>query len=1069
MVTSDFRINTRRNVAIGLLFSAVAMLALLFLGSGKAYAQTSTGGTGSASGGSAGTGTGNATATGNTSSASPTTVSGIGGTITIADQQSTVRNKGTATAISGGNTTVGNGSKNLAVNGQNQPGGSGVNTNQGTATNNSSGTSSTTTGNATATGNASSTSINQNINANATGSLGGILIVTQDARVDNVGRATAISGDNRGVGNNSRNFANNGQDLGRRPGAINQNAAAVNNSSGGNSLIDTGDSTATGNSASTSVSQVVNGSVGGSLGGIAVVDSNATVNNRGVALARSGGNVGIGNNSRNLAVNSQRLGARGPPSIHPNNAPVTNQSDGAASVITGNSTATGNSSSTNITQSVNVTMAGGGFVLSDQRAKITNRGTASAISGDNRVIGNGSRNLALNCQLINADSCFGGRARPTGGGALRAGQRNIVANFGAATNLSNGAAAVDTGNSTAAGNSSNDTVVQTTTANLGGMGFVIATPVAVVINSGNARAVSGGNVATGNGSRNLAFNCQVISSAPCVSRRGRGAAARGRAATSVPANFGQAINASKGSASIVTGNSTAYGNKSATTIAQGVNSTIGSSIGGAAAGFDPVVFSPRAAVINRGTGFAGSGGNAALGNGSRNFAFNCQELFSAPCVARRGRGGRGPGAFATNVTSNFGQATNTSNGSARVITGDSEASGSESSTTIAQALNSNVNGFGFILFDPIAVVRNRGVARAVSGGNLAIGNGSANLAFNCQIISSGPCVLSGRRAGAGAAGRPANRVINANFGAATNNSNGDALIDTGSSHAVGNTAISSISQTINANLTGFGGLVFFEPTASLVNRGIANAISGNNLATGNASRNLGVNCQLIGANFCTTGSRGTARINNLSSNNGQASNNSNGSATIITGCSCAVGNRTATAIKQGGTVNLGTFGSLFFNPNARLINTGDATATSGGNVTTGNDSANLALNRQRLGRRGALAFNNGTADNSSTGSATTETGDATAIGNMAATAICQGINGPLDCPVPPLPPLPDCFNKKEVPMAPHAPGKPGAPVTPTTPGEALPRTGAPLNVLALLGLTLIALGALLRKKGQVTA
>jgi len=1059
MVTSDFRMNSRRNVAYGLLLAAVAMMALLFLNSGKAYAASSTSGsTGSGSTGSAGTGTGDATATGNSSSASPTTVQGTGGTITIAEQSGTVKNKGTATAISGDNTTVGNGSKNLAVNGQNSPGGSGVNTNQGSATNNSSGSSSTTTGNATATGNASSTSLNQNVNANATGSLGGILIVTQDANIDNVGRATAISGNNTGIGNNSRNAAVNGQDLGRRPGAINNNSAAVNNWSGGNSLIDTGDSTATGNSASTSVSQIVNGSVGGSLGGIAVVDSNATVNNRGIATARSGGNVGIGNNSANLAVNGQRLGARGPPSIRTNNAPVSNSSDGSANVITGNSTATGNSSSTNITQQVNVTMAGSGFVISNQRANISNVGRAAAISGDNRVAGNNSRNLAVNCQLINADSCFGGRARPTSGGAGSPGKLNVVANFGAATNNSGGWAGVDTGNSTASGNTTNDTVVQTTTANFGGSGFVLATPVAVVVNRGDARAVSGGNTATGNASRNLPVNCQVISSAPCFGV-GRGANAGGggrRAArTSVPANFGQAINTSNGSASITTGNSTASGNKSATTVAQGVSSNIGGS------GF--VIFDPRAGVINRGTGFAGSGGNAAIGNGSRNLTVNCQELFTAPCFGS-GRGGRSPSARSTNVLSNFGEATNTSNGSAKIVTGDSTASGSESSTTIAQALNSSIGGSGFVIYDPIAIVRNRGVARAVSGGNLAIGNGSGNLAFNCQVISSGPCVLQAR--GVGRAGRPGsqgNRVINANFGAATNNSNGDASIVTGSTHATGNTATTSVSQTLNLGINGMGGLAFFDPTATVTNRGIADAISGNNLATGNASRNLGVNCQLIGTNFCTIGSRGSASIsNNLSTNNGQASNNSYGSASIKTGCSCAVGNRSATAIKQGGTVNLGQFGSLFFDPNARLINTGDATATSGGNVTTGNDSANLALNRQRLGRRGGIAFNNGTADNTSGGSATTETGNATAIGNMAATAICQGINGPLDCPVPPLPPLPDCFNKE-------APGKPGKPAAPVTPGNALPRTGAPLNVLALLGLTLIALGALLRKKGQVTA
>jgi LPXTG-motif cell wall-anchored protein len=1067
MVTSTYRNTARTNVAYGLLFSAVAMLALLFLGSGNAYAQSS-GNTGSSSGGTAGTGTGDATATGNSSATAPTTVSGTGGTITIVEQQGTVRNRGSATAVSGENTTIGNNSRNLAVNGQDQPGGGGLNSNSGTATNNSTGSSSTVTGNATATGNASSTSLNQNINANATGTLGGILIVTQDATIDNVGRANAVSGGNLGIGNNSRNLAVNGQDLGRRPGTINNNAAAVTNSSGGNSLIDTGDSTATGNSATNSVSQVVNGSVGGSLGGIAVVDSNATVNNRGIATARSGGNVGIGNNSANLTVNSQRLGARGPPSIRTNDAPVTNLSDGNAAVITGNSTATGNSSSTNITQAVNITMAGGGFVISNQRAVINNVGRAAAISGDNRATGNASRNLAVNCQLINADVCFGRRGRPTGGAAGRRGNLNVVANFGNALNNSNGAAGINTGDSTASGNTSNDTVVQTTTANFGGTGFVIAEPVAVVLNRGDARAVSGGNVATGNNSRNLTVNCQIISSAPCVGR-GRAAGATGgrrSARTTVPANFGQAINKSNGSASIVTGNSTAYGNKSATTIAQGVSSNIGGAIGGAAAN-DPILFSPRASVINRGTGFAGSGGNSAIGNNSRNLAFNCQVLWSAPCVSARRRGnvgGRGPSGLTTNVTSNFGSALNNSNGSADIITGNSWASGSESSTTVAQALNSTVNGSGFIVFDPVAVVRNRGVGRAVSGGNLAIGNGSANLAFNCQIISSGPCVLRVGRGRAGANGRRGLRVINANFGEAVNTSNGTASIDTGSSHALGNTATTSISQTLNASIPGFG-FIFFEPTATLVNRGIGTAISGNNLATGNASRNLAVNCQLIGQNFCTIGSRGAGRINTLSTNNGTATNNSTGSASIITGCSCAVGNRTATAIRQGGNVDLGQFGTLFFDPDATLINTGDATATSGGNVTTGNDSANLALNRQRLGRRGGFAFNAGTANNTSGGDAYTETGDATAIGNMAATAICQGINGPLDCPVPPLPPLPDCFDKehKDKPQAPGQPGVPGVP------GEALPRTGAPLNVLAIAGVMLIALGALLRKKGQVTA
>ena len=678
-------------------------------------------------------------------------------------------------------------------------------------------------------------------------------------------------------------------------------------------------------------------------------------------------------------------------------------------------------------------------------------GNAAAISGNNNAIGNNSRNLAVNCQLINADSCFGGRARATGGAANNGGL-NVVANFGAATNWSDGAAGIDTGNSSASGNTSNDSVSQTTNASFGGSGFVIATPVANVTNRGDARAVSGSNTARGNASANLPVNCQVISSGPCFGR-GRGAnSGGGNSRIAVPANFGQATNTSNGSASIVTGDSSAYGNKSSSAVSQGVWSNIGGS------GF--VIFEPTANIVNRGIGFAGSGGNAAIGNASKNLTINCQELFTAPCFGR-GRGARAAGARGINVASNFGSATNNSNGAARIVTGDSFASGSESTNSIAQHLASDIAGSGFVIYDPAAAAINRGNARAVSGSNLAVGNGSANLALNCQVNSSGPCFLQGRRGGAGTGGGQGNRVVNANFGEAVNNSNGDASIDTGSSGATGNTSTTSVAQTLDLGINGFGGMVFFDPTALVVNRGVAAAVSGNNLATGNNSANAALNCQLISASGCTIGRAGRARINGIATNDGRAVNNSWGSASIKTGCSCALGNRTATAIKQGGSVDLGQFGSLFFDPVARLINTGDATATSGGNITTGNDSANLALNRQRFGRRGGLAFNNAVTSNSSNGTATTETGDATAIGNMSATAICQGINGPLDCPVPPLPPLPDCFNKEAKPGMPEA--------NPTTPGKELARTGVSVMFQVFLGLMLIAAGLFLRKKGQVTA
>lgn len=123
-----------------------------------------------------------------------------------------------------------------------------------------------------------------------------------------------------------------------------------------------------------------------------------------------------------------------------NNAEVSNDSDGTASIETGDAIATGNDSVTDIDQS-----AQGGDA--DQSARVRNSGDAVANTGDNVAVGNESTNVASNEQVASSRT----RTRGADGTA---------SNDATTSNSSDGSAEVVTGDADALGNFSDTTVNQ---------------------------------------------------------------------------------------------------------------------------------------------------------------------------------------------------------------------------------------------------------------------------------------------------------------------------------------------------------------------------------------------------------------------------------------------------------------------------------------------------------------------------------------------------------------------------------------------------------------------------------
>jgi hypothetical protein len=336
-------------------------------------------------------------------------------------QDSDVTNAGIGVANSGGNVAVGNASQNAAATGQVATGG--LASNVASTSNESNGTANVETGNATAAGNSSKTAVDQKA---ATDDGAGLDVIVQDDDVTNAGIGVANTGGNVAVGNASQNGAVTGQ---LAVGFLASNIADTSNSSDGTAEIKTGDASAVGNHSNTKVKQ---DAATGDGPGLDLIVQSSDVDNLGIGLANSGGNIGIGNTSQNSAATLQ--GAFG--FLASNLASTKNSSNGSTSIQTGNASAAGNVSDTDIEQAAH---PGGGPNVVWQPVTVTNAGIGLANSGSNVGVGNASVNGAVVVQIS-----FG----------------VLASNVSDVDNWSDGFVAEITGDASAVGNQSSTAVKQ---------------------------------------------------------------------------------------------------------------------------------------------------------------------------------------------------------------------------------------------------------------------------------------------------------------------------------------------------------------------------------------------------------------------------------------------------------------------------------------------------------------------------------------------------------------------------------------------------------------------------------
>ncbi|MBA2609952.1 MAG: S-layer family protein [Actinobacteria bacterium] len=791
------------------------------------------------------------------------------------------------------------------------------------------------TGDADATGNAATNNTQQTV---VQGHNGAVVIVDQNATITNTGIGISNTGGNVAIGNVSDNTASNSQkatSTGASGDSVASNNATTRNTSGGDARIDTGDASATGSTSNNAIHQTFDGNYDGGLGVVVLVDQNATITNTGVGIANTGLNGAVGNDSLNGASNDQTANATAGPgdSVAANDATASTNSGGSAGIITGDANAVGNAATNNVSQVVNVTATGslGSIVLIDQNANVSNVGISIANTGLNLAVGNLSDSTTNNIQGA------------TSGAGPPAGDDSVASNDGTATAESNGDASITTGNANAVGNSSTTNLTQVVDVNTPGSGLVLTDQTATVNNTGVAIANTGGNIAEGNTSFNDASSNQRARS-------------NSTGDDSVAANFGSAVTNSDGSASIDSGNASAIGNASTTNVIQTVNATTN---GGFALPDQDVT------VNNTGVGIANTGLNTATGNDSVNSSTTSQDAR----VAAAGDDA---------VASNFGDATTTSNGSADVTTGNANAVGNDSAATTNVAQTVDTDGVNNVLSDQSVTATDNGVALANTGLNGATGNTSDNTASTRQSADIG--AVTG------------DDTVASNFGESDTNSDGSASITTGNADAVGSSAHTNVAQTVDTGSA--GGFVLTDQDVDSSNTGVGIANSGLNTATGNDSAN-------------TSTTRQRARINAdvsddaVAANFGSSSSTSDGSADIHTGNASGVGTRSTTNVAQ--TVDTNGAGFVLPDQSATVTNTGVGISNTGLNTATGNESDNDSTVNQRAsvaqnGNGGidgrAVASNDGTSSTSSNGSAEIRTGDATAIGNDAASTvnIAQTVN-----------------------------------------------------------------------------
>jgi hypothetical protein len=828
------------------------------------------------------------------------------------------------------------------------------------------------TGDATAVGNRSGTQATQGGQASSSGS--NLQIINQNAGVANVGVAVANTGGNVAVGNASSNDAQAEQTATGGPLGLAINNGNASNASDGRGFIQTGDASAIGNESGTTIDQRADASAHGTLGGVLVLSQNALVVNGGLGVANTGVNGAVGNASGRLRQNGGTNSAgllqealnEGGPGGATNTGSASNDSNGKATISTGNASATGNRADTKVSQVAGSGDGDGpdpsGLTVITQVGGALNAGAALASTGGNRAAGNLSSSGAY---VVEPPPTLGDPAPQFAG--VDVGGVGLANNNGSATNASDGTAWIATGDASAIGSDSRTAVVQDAHAELGDQGVNLQTQVAPVVNVGLGVANTGGNRAVGNISGNAA---SVIEDAT-------GTDVLGLALLAIVNNSGEAANSSNGSATVHTGDAWAQGNRSDTSVHQVA----------AADGTALAVQTQAELVANVGVAIANTGGNRAVGNASSNAAQVEQSASLAPLALVTG--------LAT--VNNSGSASNDSDGTASVTTGDAWASGNDSTTQVSQAIDPT----GMAVQTQAALVVNAGLAVSNTGLNRARGNasnngGPANGAQLSQDVEVDPILVL------------AGVVTVGNQGEAANTSDGSASISTGDAWSQGNNSRTNLVQDATASVQGLGGAVNTQ-VGVVANVGLGVANTGANGATGNGSTNLASGLQ----DNDIAGGRQTSVVTGVltSTDSGSATNDTDGSAAVVTGKATAHGNQSATDFRQDADAEVRGLGLVVNTQVGGVLNAGAGVANTGGNRAVGNASRNEAFLNQNadLGDDAeqepsnltlvapvVTNSNSGRVVNASDGTGEVHTGDAMAWGNNSDTRFVQATDGTVD-------------------------------------------------------------------------
>jgi hypothetical protein len=508
------------------------------------------------------------------------------------DQQADVTNSGTAVSNTGSNNATAGTNSNAAGVDEGQTGAS---ANAGA-----------TTGTAGSTGSQDATQIQQAAMATADGQAA--VDILQVALVINLGVSNGQTGSNVAV------------------------AAGGPGGAGGDSqgVIDTGDTSAVGNRAETTVTQAA------IVGGGDASTQIAAVFNIGIGAGNSGLNVAYGTVTVDGASAAQ----------------LTLLNSGSAGVATGNADALGNRSDTRVLQSATGTASGTAVLQIGQWAIVLNFGTAFANTGGNAAVaGAGPAGMSpAEYQAVLAimnvlAPILDGLGTPTG------------------SQLGNSTALVTTGNASALGNDAQTAINQIAAGSVSGDEYATATQRATVANLGLALANTGYNAALANPG---AFDMSGLTPAATELSRFFGLLADTSWLSSANpfASFAQSIDL--GGVTLNLG-----GDISGTQFLLGWDDALVPDDGPLTAG---VRVRQISAVLNIGIAIADSGSNVALSlarGDNTTTSSDVQALLS------------------TVASTNEGVAANGS-ALARIATGDATAIGSHALVTICQAFNDNV-------------------------------------------------------------------------------------------------------------------------------------------------------------------------------------------------------------------------------------------------------------------------------------------------------------------------------------------------------------------------------------------